>query len=178
MTNKETIILLKYLSKSFPNQLKFPTGDKTEDKTVIVVWEDWLGDYPLSLVKEATKSATLANPDWVPGPGRVLKEMEKLLDDESETAAEAWEKVLGAIREYDPYYNKKKLMRSLTDLQKKAVMGCGGICAINMRKPGDTFVFNRFVECYDRYREAMTKRKLVKGGGRIQERIQAGTEAA
>src|SRR6056297_3854933 len=109
MTNKETIILLKYLSKSFPNQLKFPTGDKTEDKTVIAVWEDWLGDYPLSLVKKATKSATLANPDWVPSPGRVLKEMEKLLDDESETAVEAWEEVLEAIREYDPYYNKKKL---------------------------------------------------------------------
>lgn len=163
MNKKEIVTLLKYLSKSFPNQLEFPTGDEKDDQTTISTWHDWLGDFSIQQVKKATKKASVADPNYVPGPPRIVKSIKNTLEEEVPSAEEAWKEVLEAIHSHDPHYSRKELVSSLTERQYKSAKAAGGLTAINERREGDTYIFSRFKKRFDELKKKEAVTDVVAG---------------
>lgn len=92
MNHEQIQSLLKYLSSSFPNQFDYPTGEPEEDKSMVKVWKDWVGEYSFDEVKKGVKKAMVGNPDFVPSPAKVAQELDTNL-----TPEEAWEIYEGNI---------------------------------------------------------------------------------
>lgn len=149
MKRDATKALLKYLSASFPNQLKFPVGDKDRDKMVVETWHDWLKQVDVKTAKVAVKQAAFDNPRWVPSPASILKAVQQLENDYP-TPTEAWkiarEKkfykdrnevpkiVQKAIKTYDGYFTGKE--NEISFLRKEFIQTYKEVLKTEQRESG------------------------------------------
>lgn len=131
MENEQIQTLLTYLSTSFPNQFEYPTGDPKEDKRIITVWEDWVGDYGFKEAKRAVKKA-MEGRDYIPSPAKVAYWL-----DDSLTPEEAWE-----------IYNGKEAP-GLSDRAKELIERAGSAVEYSKsdRKVGERkYIRKQFIE--------------------------------
>lgn len=115
MKRQSVKALLKYLSASFPNQLKFPKGDEDKDKMIISTWYDWLKEIDEGKAKMAVKQAAFDNPKWVPSPPSILKAVQRIESDYP-SPSKAWQ----LARKKDEY-NRERSQTTITKGDVKAM---------------------------------------------------------
>jgi len=156
MTEKEVMVLLEYLSNSFPNQLDFPAGSEKQDQSMVSTWQDWLGAYELHEVKKAIKAAAMDNPDFVPTPAKITSRIDRANELSTE---EAWGVARELAKKYQPQVNPNPLANSdIPDIIKKTVAAVGGIQALADRDPGDTYLMNAFYKRFQSIAEVKRAR--------------------
>jgi len=156
MIEKEVMVLLEYLSNSFPNQLDFPTGLGEQDQLMVSTWQDWLGAYELSEVKDAVKVVATENPDYVPTPAKITSRIDRANELSIE---EAWGMARELAKKYQPQINPNPLANSdIPDIIKKTVAAIGGVQALADRNPKDTYLMNAFYKRFQSIAEVRRAR--------------------
>lgn len=162
MDNKQVSALLKYLSNSFPNQLKFPTGSEEQDQSMITTWKDWLGEYSQDEVKEAVKvAATESSDDYVPSPAKIASKIE---NKNKLSPEEAWELAMEAIADYHPDINPNPDLSGLPDAVRDTVKHIG-VHKLGSLKVDDTYTQHSFKEVFENIQETRKIREKQLGIG-------------
>lgn len=118
MTFDETVDILRIVKAEWPQS--FAKMSKTDGEARLNLWATMFADDDVRLVGAALKTIIAAgNREFAPGVGQIKEQMRKLVSKGEKTEAEAWARILKAIR--NSGYDSKRQFERLPPILQKIV---------------------------------------------------------
>lgn len=118
MTFDETVDILRIVKAEWPQS--FAKMSKTDGEARLNLWATMFADDDVRLVGTAVKTLIAAGDrEFAPGVGQIKEQMRKLVSNGEKTEAEAWARVLKAIR--NSAYDSARQFERLPPILQKIV---------------------------------------------------------